>query len=94
MNANESINRKVLCTLTNRLIDLMIPDMKFDEIISHYDSPGDHDFCRPGWHIPTGAEMNDYNPSVSLYPCLPADRRRAGRMGFQSGLLNIRTGNQ
>ena len=68
MNANESINRKVLCTLTNRLIDLMIPDMKFDEIISHYDSPGDHDFCRPGWHIPTGAEMNDYNPSVSVYP--------------------------
>ena len=68
MNANESINRKVLCTLTNRLIDLMIPDMKFDEIISHNDSPGDHDFCRPGWHIPTGAEMNDYNPNVSVYP--------------------------
>ena len=46
----------------------MIPDIKFDEIISHYDSPGDHDFCRPGWHIPTEAEMNDYNPSVSVYP--------------------------
>ena len=45
MNANESINIKVLCTLTNRLIDLMIPDMKFDEIISYNDSTGDRDFC-------------------------------------------------